>query len=113
MFSHHDARYNLIAIAEELILIQNHYSQDRCADCLTKHWLTVSALAREAVSLDNADQVLDLAREAQELAQKHLSIILSHIDKPVDINKMIQEVRELRKKIIQKVLGVTEIEHQH
>jgi hypothetical protein len=107
MFDHHTAEYNLDMIVQSLILLQDHYSGNRCADCILKHLQTIEAYANEGLSLDHAIQYKDFFKDAIELAEKHKELVVGCLDEKgvclvkseEDINKMIQEVRMLRKEI--------------
>jgi len=113
MFGHHDARYNCEMIIKNLILLQDHYAIDPCADCITKHLETIEAYAEEGLTLDNADKCRDYLIKAQEIADKHKKIVLSctvgnfcNIHSHDDLNEMIQEIRELRKEMNMAIYGI-------
>ena len=112
MYSHHDARYNLIEISKQLILIEEHLAGNRCADCLTKHYLTVQALAAEGLRLEHGQEepYRSLLTQANQVAQKHLTYVLH--DQGNKIPEMITEVRQLRKNIFNQVLGISDIHHE-
>jgi len=107
MFDHHTAEYNLDMIVQSLILLQDHYAGNRCADCILKHLETIEAYANEGLSLDHAIQYKDFFKDAIDLAEKHKELVVGCLDEngvcqvksEEDINKMIQEVRMLRKEL--------------
>jgi len=107
MFDHHTAEYNLDMIVQSLILLQDHYAGNRCADCILKHLETIEAYANEGLSLDHAIQYKDFFKDAINLAEKHKELVVGCLDEKgvclvkteEDINKMIQEVRMLRKEL--------------
>ena len=107
MFGHHTAEYNLDMIVQSLILLQDHYAGNRCGDCILKHLQTIEAYANEGLSLDHAIQYKDFFKDAIDLAEKHKGLVVGCLDEngvcqvksEEDINKMIQEVRMLRKEI--------------
>jgi hypothetical protein len=49
-----DPRFNLREICKQCILLEDHLSHNekRCTDCCIKHFLTIEALAEEAITLD-------------------------------------------------------------
>jgi len=105
MFGHHTAEYNLDMIVQTLILLQDHYAGNRCGDCILKHLQTIEAYANEGLSLDHSIQYKDFFKDAIDLAEKHKELVVGCLDEngvcqvksEEDINKMIQEVRMLRK----------------
>jgi hypothetical protein len=113
MYGHHDARYNAEQILRNLMLIQDHYSSDPCADCLTKHWNLVMAYAEEGLTLDNYKKVADLLNGALEVGHRHFKVIVDcavggqcRVKKQEDLMKMLQEVRSLRKEISVRIYGL-------
>jgi len=90
---------------QTLILLQDHYAGNRCGDCILKHLQTIEAYANEGLSLDHSIQYKDFFKDAIDLAEKHKELVVGCIDEngvcqvksEEDINKMIQEVRMLRK----------------
>ncbi len=107
MFSHHQAEFNIQRIIENLILLQDHYSTDPCADCCTKHVETIEAYAREGMALDHAAEYADYLKACTDLAERHLRIIVGcindqgkcEIKNPKDMVKMGQETRALRREL--------------
>jgi len=107
MFDHHTAEYNLDMIIQTLILLQDHYTGNRCADCILKHLETIEAYANEGLSLDHAIQYKDFFKDVIDLAEKHKELVVGCLDEKgvclvkseEDINKMVQEVRMLRKEL--------------
>ncbi|MEM3988655.1 MAG: hypothetical protein QXZ22_08700 [Sulfolobales archaeon] len=99
---------------EELILLQDHYAKDRCADCVMKHLYTIRAYSLEAQHLDNSAEIKELLKKAIDLSDKHIELVLKSLHgSQVDIEKMVQEVRELRKELVTKLYSTHELEHQH
>jgi|GEM_PF-5260013 hypothetical protein len=111
MFDHHDSRYNLVEIAKQFLLVEEHLVGNKCADCLTKHYLTIMAYAEEGLRLQHGQEepYKSLLISSNELAKKHLSYVLQNQGQYIP--SMIQEVREVRKKIFNQVLGVSDIHH--
>ncbi|MEM3795574.1 MAG: hypothetical protein QW429_06830 [Thermoprotei archaeon] len=121
-YDHHDARYNLGVIAEHLILLQDHYTGNRCADCILKHLYTVKAYAEEGLTLNNATQVRTLLENARQLADKHLGLVQSNLEGRVRgesfgrvLAGMVQDVRALRQQILFELhgAGLGEEHHDH
>lgn len=58
--------HNLKEVTEQLILLEDHLAHPhrRCRDCITKHYLTIEACLREAVTLDKENKHFD---EIQDL----------------------------------------------
>ena len=120
MYDHHDARYNLELISQDLTLIEDHYKGNGCADCLVKHISTIRAYAREALGLNNVKPFLQLLKEIDSIMDRHLQIILGcavfdkcDIKNDDDKNKLVQEIRALRKKIVENIYNVSELDNDH
>jgi len=114
MFDHHTAKYNAARVVEELVLLQDHYAKDRCADCVMKHLYTIRAYALEAQHLSNDKDIKELLKKAIELSDKHMQLVLKSLHgAEVNVDSMIQEVREYRKALVSKLYGTVELEHQH
>jgi len=113
MRDHHSARYNAARIVEELLLLEDHHVKDRCIECITKHYLRVKAYALEGLQLPDSD-VHDSLMKALDVSERHLKEVHSsiHGGSP-DPFKLTQEVRELRKELVGKVYGVTELPDHH
>ena len=114
IFYHHDARYNGGMVAQNLVLLQDHYTIDACADCILKHSQLIRGYAEEGLTLDNANLIRPELEETIEIIDKHLKLVLSCADESghcrirsqKDVDTMIQEVRNLRRKINIKVYGL-------
>jgi len=109
---HHRAEYNISRIIEEMVLLEDHYKTDRCADCVIKHIYTIRALAIEGLGLTGADAYEDLLHKARKLAEDHLRTVLKsvHGGLEVDFNRLIQEVRALRKEMVWRLYGLYELD---
>lgn len=107
MFPHHDSRYNLEMIIENLVLLQDHYSGNRCGDCILKHLQTIAAYADEGMTLDNSKEFVQYLEAAHDVAEKHKALIIPCVNEEGaceivshdQINGMITEIRMLRKEI--------------
>lgn len=55
--------FNMREICKQIILLEDHLShpEKRCTDCCIKHFLTIEALAEEAVTLDKQNKYSHLA----------------------------------------------------
>lgn len=120
MYDHHDARYNLELISQDLTLIEDHYKGNGCADCLVKHISTIRAYSREALGLNNARNFIELLKKIDEVMDKHLQIILGcavgekcDINDKDDMDKLVQEIRALRKEIVENIYNVSELDKDH
>jgi len=71
-----DPSFNLREICKQCILLEDHLSHDekRCFDCCVKHFLTIEALAEEAITLDSTNkyipQINDLPTKIRTLQSK-------------------------------------------
>jgi len=54
-----DPFFNLKTVCEELVLLERHLAvpEERCAECIRKHFLMVQGLLREAVQLDTQGEL--------------------------------------------------------
>lgn len=57
-----ETRFNLREICKQSILLEDHLSQSdkRCTDCCIKHFLTIEALAEEAITLDKEGRYMEI-----------------------------------------------------
>ena len=97
-----DPRFNVREIAKQLILLEQHLLEKGkyCPDCITKHILTVEALADECQTLDEEQHYCFLAFTLGERA-KLWAAAFSRGASPKLIG---QDVRAWRKKVAQNVL---------
>jgi hypothetical protein len=97
-----DPRYNLREIAKQMILLEEHLlvKSKYCPDCITKHLLTIEALADEAQCLDREGCWCQAAKQVGGMARRWASMF-SVGNAPRDIG---QEVRDVRKQISQHAL---------
>lgn len=95
------AEFNVREIAKQLLLLEDHLSDDEkyCTDCIRKHLMTAEALAEEAVAMDPKSKWL---RDAKYLAKQTRNWMVDFIQGK---NRVIlsQEIRVVRKKLIDKV----------
>ena len=98
-------QFNLREICKQCVLLEDHLTHDdkRCDDCCTKHFLTLEALAEEALTLDEngllTQNVKTLPRQIRELQ----IMWLENPDKHHDIS---QKLRQIRKQFQQECFDV-------
>jgi hypothetical protein len=98
-----DPMYNMREICKQSILLEDHLFQKekRCHDCICKHFLTIEALAEEAITLDKEQKY----PEMNELPTKVRVITKKYIDNHTNENQpplTAQQLREIRKDLMQK-----------
>ncbi len=98
-----DPMYNMREICKQSILLEDHLFQKekRCHDCICKHFLTIEALAEEAITLDKEQK----HPEINILPTKVRTITKKYIDNHTNENQApltAQELREIRKDLMQK-----------
>lgn len=93
-----DPQFNLREICKQCILLEDHLSHDekRCFDCCVKHFLTIEALAEEAITLDTTKtncptKVQQLPSRVRNLQSKW------HQDPNKNSHVVSQELRKIRK----------------
>lgn len=91
-----DPVFNLREICKQSILLEDHLSQPekRCTDCCVKHFLTIEALAEEAVTLDKQKEhhkLEHLPAKIRELQK------LWFQDPTSNAHTVSQKLREIRK----------------
>ena len=94
-----DPLFNLREIAKQMILLEDHlfHEQKQCKDCISKHCLTIEALAEEAVTLDTTGEHRVLCQRLAELARETLEQLLTGETKP---EKVAQDIRVIRKQLV-------------
>lgn len=115
-YGHHDARGNLEFIADNLILLQDHFSgvNIACPDCMLKHLESIRAYATEGFALDNADAVEKELHLAAGTADDILMIISKcmtdgkcEIKSKDDMAVIVDKLRMLRREINRAVYGLS------
>lgn len=92
-----DPKFNLREICKQCILLEDHLSHNekRCFDCCVKHFLTIEALAEEAITLDSSSQnetkIQQLPSRVRNLQSKW------HKDPNKHSHEVSQELRKIRK----------------
>jgi len=99
-----DPMYNMREMCKQIILLEDHLfqKQKRCHDCICKHFLTIEALAEEAVTLDKDHKY---TKELSDLPQKIRGIARKYIKNHEDAKQpsvTAQELRGIRKGVMQK-----------
>jgi dGTP triphosphohydrolase len=90
--------FNLREICKQSLLLEDHLAQPskRCNDCINKHFLTIEALAEEAVSLDRGgDHKRLLLSIAPEVRKLHRAVLAKD-----DMHHTAQRLRLLRKRLV-------------
>jgi hypothetical protein len=93
-----DPQFNLREICKQCILLEDHLSHDekRCFDCCVKHFLTIEALAEEAITLDTtkttcSPKIKQLPSRVRQLQSQW------HQDPDKNSHTVSQELRKIRK----------------
>lgn len=86
---------------------------DPCSDCLLKHFNLILAYVEEGKTLDGSHKFIKTFEEIVPLINKHLKIVVEcsvsnicRVKKPADMQRMIQEVRSLRRSLNQRIYGL-------
>lgn len=93
-----DPQFNLREICKQSILLEDHLSHNekRCFDCCVKHFLTIEALAEEAITLDQSDSVC--LSKIQQLPSRVRTLQSKwHEDPDKNSHVVSQELRKIRK----------------
>ncbi len=98
-----DPMYNMREIFKQSILLEDHLFQKekRCHDCICKHFLTIEALAEEAITLDKEQkhpEINILPTKVRTITKKYIDNHTSENQPPLTA----QELREIRKDLMQK-----------
>lgn len=102
-----DPRFNLREICKQCVLLEDHLTHDdkRCTDCCTKHFLTLEALAEEALTLDKQGLLND---DAKQLPRKIRELELMWIKNPSKCSEISQKLREIRKQFQENTFSIIE-----
>lgn len=101
-----DPAHNLKEVAEQLILLEDHlaHPRRRCHDCITKHYLTIEAFLREAITLDKKHEYFDEIQDLLNCIKPVMIQLLQKIKNGKPSNKeyldTCQILRDNRKKIM-------------
>jgi hypothetical protein len=99
-----DPLFNVREICKQLVLLEDHLTQrrKRCLDCIRKHFLTLEALAEEALTLDKKHAHSDLLEDLPEIfrrLQADLRVDQTQAGRGNE-HEVAQKLRELRKKLM-------------
>ncbi len=103
-----DPRYNIREIVKQMILLEQHLlEKDKyCPDCISKHILTIEALAEEAQCLDAERRYCKIMEPLVGKARVWGAAFKSDVPTP----KIGQDVRHIRKQLAPHVLSpLTEV----
>ena len=102
-----DPRFNLREICKQCVLLEDHltHEEKRCTDCCTKHFLTMEALAEEALTLDKEGI---LKAEIHLLPKKIRELEMLWIKNPSKCTEISQKLREIRKQFQESTFQVIE-----
>jgi hypothetical protein len=98
-----DPMYNMREMCKQIILLEDHLFQKekRCHDCICKHFLTIEALAEEAITLDKSHkypELEDMPTKVRKITKKYINNHKDHSQHAITG----QDLRELRKGLMQK-----------
>lgn len=98
-YSLSDPRCNLREIVKQLVLLEQHLLEEGkyCLDCISKHLLTIEALADEGQCLDSEGNLVADFSALHEMAQEWAHAIAKDGRKAA--RKVGQEVRTVRKNL--------------
>jgi hypothetical protein len=95
--------FNMREMCKQIILLEDHLFQTRkrCEDCICKHFLTIEALAEEALTLDKnkkyLDYLQDLPDRIREIQDQYIKL-----ENKDDIHDVAQKLRVIRKEMMTK-----------
>jgi hypothetical protein len=98
-----DPMFNMREMCKQIILLEDHLFQKekRCHDCICKHFLTIEALAEEAITLDKTSKYPELVNLPQKIRTITKKYISNHKD-PKQPALTGQDLRVLRKNFMLK-----------
>lgn len=93
--------FNMREMCKQIILLEDHLFQTskRCEDCICKHFLTIEALAEEAVTLDKEGKY---KKYLENLPDRVRTIQKQYVNKEKTIHEVAQELRKIRKEMMTK-----------
>lgn len=97
----HEPLFNLKEIVKQMVLLEDHlfHEQKRCRECITKHFLTIIALAEEGLTLDT-DKMYE---EDFEKILKETIEFEDLLHKTNDFESVAFKLRNLRKSFMSKI----------
>ena len=101
---------NLREMVKQMCLIEDHLCQisKRCPDCITKHFLTLEALAEEGVTLSPVGELRDVYRDFSVQIRRLQSEWIDGYSCDV----IAQEFRAMRKPLMQHVFDHRQLDGQ-
>lgn len=98
-----EPKFNMREMCKQSILLEDHLFQTgkRCEDCICKHFLTIEALAEEALTLDKDKKYKDYLQDLPDRIRKIQSDYINLEDKN-DVHEIAQQLRVIRKEMMTK-----------
>jgi hypothetical protein len=99
-----DPMYNMREMCKQIILLEDHLFQKkkRCHDCICKHFLTIEALAEEAITLDKNNKYTKELSDLPDNVRAIAKIYINNHDDPKQPAVTAQKLRQIRKGVMQK-----------
>jgi hypothetical protein len=96
--------FNMREISKQSILLEDHLFQKdkRCEDCICKHFLTIEALAEEAVTLDKDNKYTEYL---EQLPSRVRDIQKKYLENKNNASSIAQDLRAIRKEIMIKAFS--------
>ena len=93
--------FNMREMCKQIILLEDHLFQTskRCEDCICKHFLTIEALAEEAITLDKDKKYTDYL---EKLPDRIREIQHQYIKDNQNVHEVAQQLRVIRKEMMTK-----------
>ena len=87
--------HNLREMTKQMLLLEDHLfnKQKRCRQCIRKHFLTIEALAEEAIQIDKERKYLNVL---MDLPSRIRAMEKRFVDDE-DFTKLAQDLRNMRK----------------
>lgn len=95
--------FNMREMCKQSILLEDHLFQTskRCEDCICKHFLTIEALAEEALTLDKDKKHIDYLQDLPDRVRAIQNDYVNLKDKN-DVHSIAQKLRQIRKEMMTK-----------
>lgn len=95
--------FNMREMCKQIILLEDHLFQTRkrCEDCICKHFLTIEALAEEALTLDKKKEHIDYLQDLPDRIRDIQHAYLELEDKS-NVHEVAQSLRQIRKEMMTK-----------
>lgn len=101
-----DPQFNMREMCKQCILLEDHLFQKekRCHDCICKHFLTIEALAEEAITLDKENKHPELQNIPTEIRSISKEYLNNQNKKDLACGQAGQRLRKIRKSLMTKVI---------